>query len=82
MVERGSMLGQTVFQFESPIWLLRFNISFLKFLGKIETYKKEWATEGERMPIMKRKDNLKFEGHFEAPQEQKWAPGERAPIIK
>ena len=59
-----------------------FNISFLKFLGKIETYKKEWATEGDRMPIMKRKDNLKFEGHFEAPQEQKWAPGERAPIIK
>ena len=56
-------------------------ISF-KFLGKIETYKKEWATEGDRMPIMKRKDNLKFEGNFEAPQEQKWAPGERAPIIK
>ena len=74
--------GQIVFQFEFLIWLLRFNISFLKFLGKIETYKKEWATEGDRMPIMKRKDNLKFEGHFEAPQEQKWAPGERAPIIK
>ena len=62
--------------------LTNFNIYFLKFLGKIETYKKEWATEGDRMPIVKRKDNLKFEGHFEAPQEQKWAPGERAPIIK
>ena len=76
------MLGQIFFQFEFLIWLLRFNIYFLKFLGKIETYKKEWATEGDRMPIVKRKDNLKFEGHFEAPQEQKWAPGERAPIIK
>ena len=76
------MFGQIFFQLEFLIGLLRFNFSFLKFLGKIETYKKEWATEGDRMPIMKRKDNLKFEGHFEAPQEQKWAPGERAPIIK
>ena len=61
---------------------IRVNIFFFLCLGKIETYKKEWATEGDRMPIMKRKDNLKFEGNFESPQEQKWAPGVRAPIIK
>ena len=63
-------------------WLRITRLKLQLVEGKIETYKKEWATEGDRMPIMKRKDNLKFEGHFEAPQEQKWAPGERAPIIK
>ena len=58
--------------------------TFSNVSGKIETYRKEWATEGERMPIVRHKENLKFEGQFtqSTRNDQKWVPGDRAPIIR
>ena len=36
------------------------------------------------MPIVRHKENLKFEGQFtpSTRQDQKWVPGDRAPIVK
>ena len=34
------------------------------------------------MATVRHKDNLKLEGQFEIKPEQKWVPGDRAPIIK
>ena len=50
--------------------------------GQIDTSRKEWATNGERVQAVKHQDNLKTEGAFVSRQTEEWAPGERAEVVK
>ena len=50
--------------------------------GAIDTTRQEWATKGERVDIVKHKDNLKTEGEFQSRHVEKWHAGERAEVIK
>ena len=50
--------------------------------GAIDTTRQEWATKGERVDIVKHKDNLKTEGEFQSRQVEEWHAGERAAVVK
>ena len=50
--------------------------------GQIDSYRKEYATNGERAQAVKYEDNLRPEGQFQSRISEEWAPGERAPVVK
>ena len=50
--------------------------------GQIEIFRQQWATHGERMEIVRHKDNLKLEGKFEDRFTEKWHPADRPTVIR